>query len=75
MELHLIDDAAAPPKGAIFVWAPPSHGNVGQIAIDAIVSKCRNQCEYVGCIESKSVMPISGYVRLLFLYLWLVFIC
>jgi len=63
MKLFLLNKDPSLPSGATVVWAPPSHGNVGQIAVDFIVSKYKAM--YVGCIESELVMPISGYVMLL----------
>ena len=41
-----------------FIWAPPSHGNVGQIAIDCLIQS--QNVTHVGLLKSDLLMPITG---------------
>lgn len=51
-----------PPSSTIIV-SIPSHGNVGQLCTDIIISTLAhsNQIERVGLIESHHVLPMTGY--------------
>lgn len=59
--LHLQSGEHTFDHDALFIWSPPSHGNVGQIAVDSLISTHRKRVKLIGSIESDLLMPLSGY--------------
>lgn len=64
MKFHYIDKCSQVRKDAVVLWAPPSHGNVGQIAIDSLLlsaEKHPSSCvKYFGFFESDLILPLTG---------------
>jgi hypothetical protein len=62
MKLHLLEGREMPLQ-ANFLIGFPSVANVGQLAIDSILSTLGAGAERLGYIESEYLLPISGYDR------------
>lgn len=62
MKFHSLESREIPTQ-ANFVIGFPSVANVGQLAIDSIISTLGPGAERIGYIESEYLLPISGYDR------------
>ena len=51
------------PESPSFIWSFPSHGNVGQLAVDVIIATLahRGGVERIGNIDSELVIPMTGW--------------
>ena len=64
MKLHLFDSSKKIPEQCNILIGFPSVGNVGQLAMDSILSTLGPHAQRIGCIESDHVLPMSGYDRM-----------
>jgi len=64
MEFHFVNKVSQTQKDTICLWAPPSHGNVGQIALDNLLISAEKHpnttVKYIAFVDSDLLLPLTG---------------